>query len=62
MEGEGRGVGAFLGYCSQGWALVWRRSHLRFFELGCLLEEIRYLQYELEVNEIFQLYLVQMLD
>jgi len=40
---RGVGAGAFLGYCSQGLALVWGRSHLRFFELGCLLEEIRYL-------------------
>ena len=48
-EWRGRGLfevwGVFLGYCSQGWALVhvWGRSHLRFFELGRLLEEIRYL-------------------
>jgi len=46
-EWRGRGLfegwGVFLGYCSQGWVLVWGRSHLRFFELGRLLEEIRYL-------------------
>ena len=41
-RGGGGGV-VFLGYCGQGWALVWGRSHLRFFELGRLLEEIRYL-------------------
>ena len=30
------GWGVLLGYCSQGWALIWGRIHLRFFELGRL--------------------------